>query len=452
MRYPDNESAILEFKQEIPKNEQIIKTVIAFCNHHGGKLVIGVSNDGTVVGVDQSRIQKTMEYLDKSIFEATAPPIIPSIYSQRLGEKLLLIIEVSAGMNKPYYLKSEGLDKGTYIRLGRTSMRANADMIEELKWQSRGKSFDTLPVYHSTLDDLDIAQVESFIKEKLGIQKISLSNDILKSYNIIVEEHTHLYPTVAGVLLFGKRPQAFFPEAFIICSQFSGVSGRNAVASKDNTGTLINQYQQVYMFIMDHLTRSFVIKGSRRQELCEVPEEAIREILMNAIAHRNYNLKAPTKVAIYENRIEIFTPGSFPGPLNVANLMQGITYIRNIAICKILREMGYIEKMGTGFITLFQSYEKRGLRKPEVIEGENYIKCILPRPTPNELRLPFQDEHDDTSRIMNLFQTTTEISVSDIIENLKIPRSTAVRRLGALQKYGVIKRIGTGKGSRYIKK
>ena len=82
-----------------------------------------------------------MEYEAKSIFESSSPPIIPAIYSQRIANKTLLIIEASPGMNKPYYRNSEGLEKGTYVRLGRSTVRATADMIEELKWQSRGRSF-----------------------------------------------------------------------------------------------------------------------------------------------------------------------------------------------------------------------------------------------------------------------------------------------------------------------
>jgi predicted HTH transcriptional regulator len=85
-------------------------------------------------------------------------------------------------------------------------------------------------------------------------------------------------------------------------------------------------------------------------------------------------------VAIYDNRVEIFSPGVFEGPLDTQNLMMGLTYIRNHIICKIFREAGYIEKLGSGFITLFESYEQRGgLYPPQVIEGENFIKCILPR-------------------------------------------------------------------------
>jgi ATP-dependent DNA helicase RecG len=451
MKYKETESSTCEFKRELPKNEQIIKTIIAFCNHYGGKLIIGIANDGTIVGVDDAKVQQTMEYLDKSIYQATTPPIIPGIYAQRIGGKTILIIEVSSGMNKPYYYTSQGIEKGTYIRLGRSTMLATPDMIEELKWQSRGRNFDTLPVYQATSNDLNLALLKQFFALKKDISVSSISQSLLKSYNILTQEHVHEYPTVAGLLLFGTQPQKFFPEIFIVCSHFSGIKGREPLSTIDCTGTLTEQFEHAHAFILSRITKSFRIRKAKREEQYEIPEMALREILMNAIAHRNYNIKAPTKIAIFDNRIEIFSPGCFPGPLNTENLTQGITYIRNIAICKILRKMGYIEKLGTGFLTLFSDYEERGLPKPQVIEGENYVKCILPRPSQTGIikavTLPLEE---DLEKILKLFATATEITVSDVIGNLKLARATAVRRLATLVKQGTLKKTGRGKGTRYL--
>ena len=103
MYYPDPESAVLEFKREFPKKDQIIKTIVGFCNRHGGTLVIGVEDTGKVVGIDPDRVEEHLEYLDKMIYESTSPPIIPLIYPRRLGEQTVLVIEVSSGMSKPYY-------------------------------------------------------------------------------------------------------------------------------------------------------------------------------------------------------------------------------------------------------------------------------------------------------------------------------------------------------------
>lgn len=444
MKYPETESSVLELKREIPKYDQIIKTIIGFSNQHGGKLIVGVANNGEIVGISEEEAVVAMESLSKSIYEASTPAILPLVYIQRIGEKTLLIIEVSSGGNKPYYRKSEGLEKGTYIRLGPNTLRANIELIEELKWQARGKSYDTLPIYQTSELDLNEKEIKHFIQERKERKKEKITRELLSSYYLICSEHSSTYATIAGILLFGKQPQHFLSEAFIICTHFKGKEGREAIATIDCTGTLFDQFQTAFNFIVSRLSRSFSIKGAKRQELLEIPEEAIRESLLNAIAHRNYHIPSSIKVAIYDNRIEIFSPGSFPAPLNLENLKLGISYIRNIAICKALREAGYIEKLGSGLPTIFKSYEERKLKEPAVIEGENFIKYILPREHAENTPV-------DTDSIFDLFNTATKITISDVIQHLRISRTSAGRKLDELIQQGKIEKVGKGRGCSYIR-
>jgi len=448
MKYPESESSTLEWKGSFPEKEQIIKTVIGFCNRFGGKLVIGVANNGEIIGIQESFAEEQMEHLDKMIYESSAPPIIPLVHTQRIGDKVILLIEVSAGMNKPYYIKSLGMEKGVFVRLGRSTMKANADMIEELKWSSRGLHFDLSSLYHSTAEDLDMDAIKDFFSLRKG-KKASSVDAILIAFNVIHEEHKSKYLTVTGALLFGKQPEKHLPEAFIICSRFSGISGRTAIASQDCTGTLFEQFEMAFTFILKHLHHSFVIRGKKREEKLEIPEVAIREALLNAIVHRNYHIQAPIKIAIYDNRIEIFSPGDFPGPINSSNLLSGLTYIRNPGISKIFRQAKYIEKLGSGFHNLFHSYENWGLKTPEIIEGENYIKCILPR----EKLKPLHESDGGTEeeKILTLFNQIEELTISDIITALGMARATAGRRLNRLVKAGKLKKIGSGKATNYKK-
>lgn len=172
MKYLEPESSFLELKREMPKNDQIVKTIIGFCNRYGGKIIIGVNDDRTIVGVPDKDVEALMESLDRMIYEATSPPILPLVYTRTIEDKTVLCIEVSKGMNKPYYRRSEGLENGVYIRVGRHTLRANADLSEELKWQSRGITFDTLPVYQANAEsDIDKNKVEEFFKSEKAVQK-----------------------------------------------------------------------------------------------------------------------------------------------------------------------------------------------------------------------------------------------------------------------------------------
>jgi Predicted transcriptional regulator containing an HTH domain and an uncharacterized domain shared with the mammalian protein Schlafen len=158
-----------------------------------------------------------------------------------------------------------------------------------------------------------------------------------------------------------------------------------------------------------------------------------------------YNFTSYGKIAIYRNRIEFFSPGTFSNPTIINNLQSGFSYIRNIAICKVFREADYIEKIGSGFITIFKSYRERKLKTPSVVDGEGFVKCILPRIEANE------GEHEAQGSIMDLFKTMTEITISDVMAHFRITRPTAGRKLSALVKAGLIRKKGQGRGSSYIR-
>ena len=119
-------------------------------------------------------------------------------------------------MTKPYFRKSEGEAKGTYIRLGRSTLRASPDMIKELKWQSQGLDFETLPHYRGKKDDLDIEKIKYFIENRKNHAKIELDKQVFKAYHLLIEEHLKEYPTNMALLIFGLEPQYFFSEAMII--------------------------------------------------------------------------------------------------------------------------------------------------------------------------------------------------------------------------------------------
>lgn len=448
MKFPDSESSTLELKEQLPKNDQIVKTVIGFCNQNGGKLVIGVADHGVIVGIPPEEAASAIESLSKAIYDASTPPILPLVYTQTIHDKTLLVIEVSSGTNKPYYRKSEGLDRGTYVRLGPMTLRASVDLIEELKWQARGKCYDMMPVYGTTENDLDQEKIKEFIRSRKTEKKARISQELLRSYYLIIQEHAHVYATTAGILLFGKQPQHFFTEAMIICSHFKGTEGRDALASIDCNGNLFEQFERAYDFIISRLSKSFTIEGPRRKEVLEIPPNAIREALLNMIVHRNYHQKSPSKIAIYQDRIEFFSPGTFFGPMNPQNLKLGLSFIRNAAICKAFREADYIEKMGSGLITIFKSYEERHLKTPSVIEGEGFVKCILPRELPNKNVSTGMDELEP---IMALFDVAKEITISDVTKNVGLPRTTAARRLEMLMKSGKIRKKGKGRGTVYYK-
>jgi ATP-dependent DNA helicase RecG len=453
MKYPGHESSILEFKREIPLKQELVKTIVGFCNLYGGRLVIGVEDNGEIIGIPENNIDCLMESLQQSIYHNCAPFIIVDIHTQRFGDKLILIIEVSEGMNKPYFLVSKGIEEGTYLRMNRQTMKASPEYIQELKWQSKGQSPDMKPVYHSSMNDLDMDAVDMFFRNR--IQKPEESPNISREelmihYKILVKEQQRTFPSIGGLLLFGKNPQDYISESFIIGTHFKGTEGRDVIATKDFTKTLFNQFEGCVAFVTSQLNRKFTIKSAGvREEQLEIPEIALREVILNAIVHRDYYIPGPIKIAIFDDRVEIFSPGIFPGPLNSSNLEMGLTYIRNFMISRILREAGYIEKLGSGFLTLFKSYREALLPAPIVIEGVGFVKCILPR---RNSKYPIEAEDLPEQQLLKIFFTTDEIKAADVIRSLSVSRATANRLLTKLLSQGIVMKIGQGRATRYKRK
>jgi ATP-dependent DNA helicase RecG len=272
----------------------------------------------------------------------------------------------------------------------------------------------------------------------------------LASYGLIYKDNNHQYLTLAGNLLFGKRTEKTLPEAFILCSHFKGTSGRDAISTLTCYGNLLEQLDKSYQFIIKNLEKNYKIKGTRRKEQLEIPPLAIREVLVNAIVHRNYFIPGPIKIALFDDRLEIFSPGGFPGPIDVNELGNGITYIRNHAISKILFEMGIIENLGSGFATIFSEYEKFRLSRPIFIDGGNFIKGILPRTHDTKNSTKDKDEESSAiTKIKKLFYIKQNWSISEIVKELHIPKSSAGLILKKLVSKKIVVMNGRGPATRY---
>lgn len=444
MLYPEKESSVLELKREQPSKEQIAKTVVGFCNMYGGKLVLGVDDTRKIVGIAEEEVEPMIEMLCRSIHSSCTPDILPQVYSMRIQDKLVIIIEVSKGSKKPYFIKSKGIDQGTFIRFGTQTVLASPEIIQELMQQSRGIYPDEQPVYQAELGSLDDGDATQFFQARMQREKIHDLHEIYQHYKLTVREHNQVFPTVAGVLLFGKEPQRFLTESFIIGSHFEGVKGRSILATQDFSGTLFTQFHECFHFIKSRLNKEFTIGSDGiRKERIEIPEEAIREVLLNAIVHRHYGMPSPSKIAIFDDRLEIFSPGNFPGPIKKDPLVLGLTFLRNPVIGRAFRERGLIEKMGTGLMTLFQSFEERQLIRPILQEGVGFVKFILPRPLPRNKELLKLDQ--ECLEIMRLFYFHEEIDAHTILATLDLSRSKVNRLLKQLTEGKFIQMTGKGK-------
>ncbi len=438
--FPERESKLIEFKLVVPKFDALIKTCIAFANAAGGKIVIGVDDEThKILGVmDDDRI-KIYDDFPNSLYDSTTPSLIAQIYEQNFGEKSILIIEIPASPRKPYFLKSKGISNGTYIRVGSSTRKATQEYIEDLTREAQRISFDEEPVHINT-DALSKELLQNFLGRKITNKRL-LSDRIITAKSANKEEYQ---PTIAGTLMFSKNPDEHIPEAMIRCTQFQGTQGREILQTEDISGPIEHQALMSLKLISRWLSTHYALQGVKLKQQFLIPVEALREAILNALLHRKYNIPGAVKIAVYDNRVEIFSPGCFPGLVDINSLGDGTTYLRNPILVRLAYQINLIETRGTGIRLIYDSCKKAKILKPVYHEEGDFVKLIF-RFEPDILEYANEDEV-----IIIFARLQKSISAQQLSNYLSVSRNTALRKLSRLINAKKLKRIGKGPGIKYV--
>ena len=277
------ESKTLEFKRDTSALKQIMRTIVAFANTAGGIIVIGRDDNGDIVGVEDPL--QVEEQLSNSIADSIAPMLMPDIEIVSVGRKSLLRVRVAHWFG-PFYLKSEGRERGTYIRLGSSTRQAGPEFIAEIERAGQGLSFDRLARPDLSIDDLDAGMIKTtFIGQNITEQK-------LLSLGVLVPYGERLVPSNGGVILFGseKVREFHFPDARVSCALFQGVNKAHFLDRIDIDGGILPALSEVPKFVRRNSRLASRISSFIRKDIPAYPDVALREILINAIAHADYSL------------------------------------------------------------------------------------------------------------------------------------------------------------------
>lgn len=271
----------------------------------------------------------------------------------------------------PYYLKNEGKYNGTYIRIGATNRKASAENISELERQRMNISFAEEVNPKIDFYSLDISPIKNRFKEigkELDIEK-------LKNLKLVVEKNNNTLPTNGLLILLG-----YFENCVIKCSRFKGNTMDIFLDKKEYTGDLFFQLEQAETFIKNHIKLKSQILGLQRKDIFEIPIEAIREALVNAVVHRDYtNMWRDIKVGIYDDILNIVSPGGFPNTLTEKDIQEGRSEIRNKVIARVFKELNYIEQWGSGIKRIKSSCLNYGLKEPIIKETGDFVSVDIYR-------------------------------------------------------------------------
>ncbi|MCK4390886.1 MAG: putative DNA binding domain-containing protein [Desulfobacterales bacterium] len=436
---PENRK--FELKRTLPSGPKWVKTIVAFANGAGGELILGVDDKSRdIVGIENPF--ELEEKISNTIHDSVRPSIFPYIQTINLKNRQILSVQILPGQQKPYYLASKGLEKGTYIRIGSTNRQADLSAIEELKRQAYGISCLDQIFFQWGKDALDNEALNTFFKRLLGVKKPLLNHFF--HYVILRKNNGDIFPTFLGVVLFGKKdlPELRgFDYSKIKITRYKGIDRTEILSTQFFEPPLALKVGSIIDYTLSELPETQKLVGAKRQRIPLLPAFAVREAVINAIVHRDYSLKgASVQVDIFSDSCEITSPGVLPGTLSIDLLGQGISEIRNRSLARIFRGAGFMEELGSGISRMIQEMKNSGNPGPAFEEKGQYF-CVTLRAKPQM-----------TFHLEVLYQTLRSkgaLSSSQISKKTNIHQNTAIKRLRELIDLEIIEKIGLGRNTKY---
>lgn len=381
------ESKNVEFKVQRPdKSMKYMKTVVAFANGKGGRIIFGIDDKTReVVGIPEDKVFREIDAITNAISDSCEPTIIPDVYLQNINDKPVIVAEIRTGRRKPYYIKAEGLENGVYIRVSGTTRPADRDMSRELYYECDARSFDSIICRDMEVTDEDIKSLCEQMKEvaiancKSNLQRSEVKDvtkNILLSWGILKkDENEKIYPTNAYIYLTGQGGL----RSMIQCAVFKGTTRAVFLDRRNYEGPLWKQVEEAVQFVFRNIRMGCRLEGVYRQDIYELPPDSIRELIVNAVMNCSYIQNSNIQVAIYDDRLEITSPGGLLPGVTIELMKEGFSKIRNRSLANAFAYMNLVEAWGSGIPKLMQAMQEYGLREPEFIDMEVAFRINLYR-------------------------------------------------------------------------
>jgi len=388
----NGENSGVEFKRDDVRPEQLAKECVALLNLRGGYIFLGVEDDGTITGLMREDCE---EWIMDTVFgRYIKPQTIPYYEEMRTEQGQIGIISLEQGIAKPYVVTSQERDD-IYIRTGKVSKLANREIHLRLIQEGGHFHIESLPVNGTSIADLDLERFKWYYQKNYESDQLSeqaLLEETLEKLDFLTEKQGQGYAaTISGLLLFGEAPSHKLPQAgFRLISYQGNQRDLNAdhdelvdgpvVAIMQNRETVKSGLMNRVMDRLQSLLSSeqFGNDGITRFREWVYPREVLRELLVNAVAHRDWTKNNTNKVEIFTNRIEITSAGAIPNTLTIDKIKAGVQYPRNPNIIRVLRDVGIMEDRGMGIRRkVIPLLKEGGFADPEFEDTEDFFKVII---------------------------------------------------------------------------
>lgn len=422
------ESFTVELKQEV--NADFKKEVIAFANTDGGEIYVGVAKDGSVTGVPKA--EQVMEQIGNMIRDGIKPDLSGYTAIEAVPERDKTVVKVTVlrGAKRPYHLTEKGLKPtGVFIRHGVSSVPATEEMIREMLRESDGVTFDKSRCINQ---DLTFEYAAKYFADN----HVSFNENNKRTLHLIDADG---YYTNAALLLSDQC------EHSIKCAVYEGNGKTKFKTRKEFPGSVLRQMDEAYEFISLNNNLNSTIEGLKRVDNPDYPPYAIREALLNAIVHRDYDYSGSILINIFDDRMEFVSIGGLVKGMTMQDVMGGVSQSRNMVLANIFYRLELIESYGTGIRRIMESYEGR-MEQPVFAPAPASFVVILPKITGQ----PLTDESlTDREKVEKLLKAREEITRKDVETLLGCSKFPAINILNELVAEKVAVKSGSGPAVKY---
>lgn len=440
------ESETVELKEVVV--DDIKKEIIAFANCDGGKLYIGVRDDGTVIGLDNA--DSVSLQISNMVRDAIKPDITMFLHYETIVEngKNVVVVDIQRGTDRPYYLAKKGMrPEGVYVRQGYSSVPATDTAIRRMIKETDGDRFEAMRCLNQDL-------TFEATKKEFELRKTDFEPQQMRTLKLIDQDG--LYSNLA-LLLSDQCVHT------IKVAVFQGTDQTIFKDRREFTGSLMQQMNEVYAFIDFRNQTRATIEKLYRVDVRDYPEVAVREALLNLLVHRDYSFSASAFISIYEDRIEFVSIGGLMPGIDLEDVMVGISVCRNQDLANVFYRLHLIEAYGTGMGKIMKAYESMQV-KPVIETTKNAFKIILPN-----INAKYETENatvktksgtpvtvhtekelsDEEEKILEYARKHGAITRNDVIGLLEVSASTAARVIRKMVKTNLLEQKGKARNTHY---
>lgn len=389
----NGENSVIEFKRDDIRPEQLAKEIVAMANFQGGKIFIGVEDCGKISGISRGDLEEWV----MNIFQTKVHPLILPYYETvKIDDKFIAIIEFPSGISKPYVMRHNGKEE-IYIRIGSTSRIATREQIARLFQAGSMLHTELMPVARSNFHSLDKVRLVNYLETVLKDPEIPQTEqqwiEKLLNLGFLTREGEAIYCTIAGLVLFGKFPHRILKQAGLRLMVFDSEDKEYQakldvlldgamVGRKDEDGSWIELglidkvINALKPFIYEEA--NYITENFNKPSKWLYPLEAVREVIMNALIHRDWTKFIEIDVICYKDRFEVISPGTLPNSMTIEKMKAGQRSARNTIIMEVLKDYGYVDGRGMGVRTKIIPLMKTENGKEPFFElTEDYLKLSL---------------------------------------------------------------------------